>query len=183
MLKNSVSFFLLFLPFILFAQNKIDLSPVTGLTIPVDIVFDNTDRMYVVVEKTGKIKTPGSSGNLIFLILQTVSIQVPTKGGLLGMAFHPDYKNNGYLFVNYTGGNGQTVVARYTRSAGDSLKADASTEKVLMTIAQPFNNHNAGDLNFDQTDIVHCHGWWWIWRWPGQQVPESKGETREKCCG
>ena len=49
MLKNSVSFFFAYLPFILFAQNKIDLSPVmTGLTIPVDIVFDNTDRMYVV---------------------------------------------------------------------------------------------------------------------------------------
>ena len=148
MLKNSVSFFFAYLPFILFAQNKIDLSPVmTGLTIPVDIVFDNTDRMYV-VEKTGKIKTPGSSGNLIFLDITDRVNSGANERGLLGMAFHPDYKNNGYLFVNYTGGNGQTVVARYTRSAGDSLKADASTEKVLMTIAQPFNNHNAGDLNF-----------------------------------
>ena len=104
-------------------------------------------------KKTGKIKTPGSSGNLIFLDITDRVNSGANERGLLGMAFHPDYKNNGYLFVNYTGGNGQTVVARYTRSAGDSLKADASTEKVLMTIAQPFNNHNVVTSISDQTDI------------------------------
>lgn len=148
MLKNSVSFFFACLPFILFAQNKISLSPVmSGLTIPVDIVFDNTNRMYV-LEKTGKIKTPDNNANAVFLDITDRVNSGANERGLLGMAFHPDYENNGYLFVNYTGGNGQTVIARYTRSAVDSLKADASSEKVLMTITQPYNNHNAGDLNF-----------------------------------
>lgn len=130
------------------AQNKIILTPVmSGLNIPVDIVFDHNNRMYV-LEKTGKIKTPGSNSNSVFLDITDRVNSGANERGLLGMAFHPKYNENGYVFVNYTGGNGQTVIARYTRSANDSLIADPSSEKILMTISQPFNNHNAGDLNF-----------------------------------
>ncbi|HMS99605.1 MAG TPA: PQQ-dependent sugar dehydrogenase [Saprospiraceae bacterium] len=138
----------LFLPFLAEAQNKIELTPVmNGLSIPVDIVFDYNNRMYV-VEKTGKIKTGDISQQTVYLDIDDRVNSGANERGLLGMAFHPDYQANGYVFVNYTGGNGQTVVSRFTRSANDSLKADADSEKILMTIAQPFNNHNAGDLNF-----------------------------------
>ncbi len=138
----------LFLPFLVQSQNKIELTPVmNGLSIPVDIVFDYNNRLYV-VEKTGKIKTGDISQQSVYLDIDDRVNSGANERGLLGMAFHPDYQANGYVFVNYTGGNGQTVVSRFTRSANDSLQADADSEKILMTIAQPFNNHNAGDLNF-----------------------------------
>lgn len=148
MIARFLKLTFLFLPFLAEAQNKIEITPVmNGLSIPVDIVFDYNNRMYV-VEKTGKIKTGDISQQTVYLDIDDRVNSGANERGLLGMAFHPDYQANGYVFVNYTGGNGQTVVSRFTRSANDSLKADADSEKILMTIAQPFNNHNAGDLNF-----------------------------------
>ncbi len=148
MIARFLKLSFLFLPFLAGAQNNIELTPVmNGLSIPVDIVFDYNNRMYV-VEKTGKIKTGDISQQSVFLDIDDRVNSGANERGLLGMAFHPDYQTNGYVFVNYTGGNGQTVVSRFTRSANDSLQADAGSEKILMSIAQPFNNHNAGDLNF-----------------------------------
>ena len=148
MLKKLLILWLISIPFLYRAQDKIILTPVmSGLSIPVDIVFDPDDRMYV-LEKPGRIKTPGPNGNQVFLDITDRVNSGANERGLLGMAFHPQYKTNGYFYVNYTGGNGQTVIARYSRSVLDSTKAESGSEKILMTIAQPFNNHNAGDLNF-----------------------------------
>ena len=67
--------------------------------------------------------------------------------GLLGLAFHPDYKNNGYLYVNYTTAD-STVIARYTRSPDNPMTADPASEEVLLTFKQPYSNHNGGQLAF-----------------------------------
>ena len=68
--------------------------------------------------------------------------------GLLGMAFHPDYANNGFFYVNYTRNVGSdTVVARYTVSANPNL-ADASSAQIIIVITQPQNNHNGGWIGF-----------------------------------
>ena len=67
--------------------------------------------------------------------------------GLLSVAFHPDYENNGFFYVNYTDNLGDTVIARYTVS-GDPNLADLSSALVLLNISQPFGNHNGGQLQF-----------------------------------
>jgi glucose/arabinose dehydrogenase len=68
--------------------------------------------------------------------------------GLLSTAFHPDYAVNGFFFVDYTNLTGQTVVARYRVSDQDPNVADPSTAVILLTIDQPYANHNGGQLQF-----------------------------------
>jgi glucose/arabinose dehydrogenase len=66
---------------------------------------------------------------------------------LLSIAFHPRYVKNGFFYVNYTNRSGDTVVARYTVSANPN-RAEPSTAAVLLTIPQPYSNHNGGQLQF-----------------------------------
>jgi len=67
---------------------------------------------------------------------------------LLGLAFHPDYANNGFFYVDYTDVNGNTVVARYAVSAKDPNLADPTSAQTVLTQEQPFSNHNGGQLAF-----------------------------------
>jgi hypothetical protein len=67
--------------------------------------------------------------------------------GLLGLAFHPRYSENGFFFVDYTNTAGDTVIARY-RVSSDPSAADSSSRVTLLTIPQPFANHNGGQLAF-----------------------------------
>ncbi len=77
--------------------------------------------------------------------------RVWTKGdeqGLLGLAFHPDHRRNGRLFLNYNRReDGATVVAEYIRQ-GLSLQVSGETERTLMVVPQPYLNHNGGMLAF-----------------------------------
>ena len=68
--------------------------------------------------------------------------------GLLSTAFHPNYALNGFFFVNYTNLTGQTVVARYKVSSGNPNQADPFSAVILLTIDQPYANHNGGQLQF-----------------------------------
>jgi glucose/arabinose dehydrogenase len=67
--------------------------------------------------------------------------------GLLGLAFHPDYEENGFFFVDYTDGNGNTIVSRFQVS-GDPNRADPSSEQLVLAVQQPFRNHNGGQILF-----------------------------------
>lgn len=114
------------------------------------VAGDGSGDAYV-VEQTGKIKifadSPDAPEAAVFLDL---SGNVSTDGiekGLLGLAFHPDYRDNGYLYVNYTDAKG-TVIARYTRRADNPMQADPASEKILLTFPQPYANHNGGQLAF-----------------------------------
>jgi glucose/arabinose dehydrogenase len=68
--------------------------------------------------------------------------------GLLSIAFHPDYAQNGFFYVNYTNLSGNTVVARYSVSPLDPNRADPSSALPILAITQPFSNHNGGQLQF-----------------------------------
>ncbi len=68
--------------------------------------------------------------------------------GLLGLAFDPDFATNDYFFVNYTDNSGDTVIARYKVSTGDPDIADPGSASIVLNIAQPFSNHNGGDIQF-----------------------------------
>src|SRR5256885_1101118 len=68
--------------------------------------------------------------------------------GLLGLAFHPDYPRNPRFYTDYTDVNGNTVVSEWRVSASDANQADPKSEQVLLTVDQPFPNHNGGDVVF-----------------------------------
>ncbi len=112
---------------------------------------DGTDRLFV-VEKGGKIyvinNTPSTSVKLIFL---DVSLEVSSTGerGLLGLAFHPDYGSNGYFYVYYTKtGSGDSKISRFKVDNSNVNLANESSEFTIKEIAQPFANHNGGQIAF-----------------------------------
>lgn len=71
-----------------------------------------------------------------------------TERGLLGLAFHPGYADNGWFYIDYTDVNGHTVVARYTVSADDPDRADPASAAPLLYVQQPYANHNGGHMAF-----------------------------------
>jgi glucose/arabinose dehydrogenase len=124
----------------------------SGLNLPVGVYFaPGSDELYI-VQQRGKImiaNTAGTVSSTPFLDITSLVSQSGNERGLLGMAFHPDYQNNGYFYVNYTkASNGNTVIARYQRSAGNPLVADPNSQVILMEITQPYSNHNGGQLHF-----------------------------------
>jgi glucose/arabinose dehydrogenase len=114
------------------------------------------DRLFV-VEQTGAIRIV-EGGRLFdepFLDLAG-SISCCMERGLLGLAFHPDYAENGRFFVDYTNRDGDTEIVELARSAGDPRRAEPDPVRLLLRIEQPFANHNGGMLAFapDGTLIV-----------------------------
>jgi Glucose/sorbosone dehydrogenases len=127
----------------------------TGLNRPILLRSspDNTKRLFV-VQQTGQILVvePGMSVATTFIDLSS-KIFVPTstgdERGLLGLAFHPQFSTNGKFYVDYTrAGDGTTVIAEYKINSGNPNQGDISTERVLLTIPQPFANHNGGMVEF-----------------------------------
>ncbi|GDX52109.1 hypothetical protein LBMAG27_11560 [Bacteroidota bacterium] len=119
------------------------------------LVTNCGDSREFVVERNGHIYIVDSLGNK--LATQFLNIQALTdyasynEEGLLGLAFDPDYKNNGYFYVNYTGSDaspGPTHIVRYSVSSTDPNVADPTSAYELLTFSQPFPNHNGGNLIF-----------------------------------
>jgi glucose/arabinose dehydrogenase len=128
--------------------------PSLTFTRPVDLQHagDGTDRLFV-VEQAGVIKVFENRANVTtahtFLDLKDRVNDTGNEEGLLGLAFHPAYKDNGYFYVNYTAiSPRRTVIARYRVSAANPNKADSLSEQILLQFNQPFNNHNGGQLAF-----------------------------------
>ncbi len=127
--------------------------PNLRFTRPVDFQTpgDGSDRIFV-VEQAGVIKIfdnrsdTGSAGT--FLDIKSRVRDQGNEEGLLGLAFHPEFATNGYFFVDYTASNPRrTVVARYSVDPNDSDRA-LSSETVILEVAQPYSNHNAGQIVF-----------------------------------
>jgi glucose/arabinose dehydrogenase len=120
----------------------------TGFVSPVEITNAGDSRLFV-VQKGGLIRILNADGTVNATPFLNLSAFVSTNSerGLLGLAFHPNYATNGYFFVNYTNLAGNTVIARYTVNASNPNIAN-TTETILMTITQPFANHNGGTIKF-----------------------------------
>ncbi|MFQ5490231.1 MAG: PQQ-dependent sugar dehydrogenase [Phycisphaerae bacterium] len=114
-------------------------------------------RLFI-VEQAGVIKILDLTSNTVlgaaFLNISSLVGSGGLEQGLLGLAFHPDYVNNGFFYVNYTNNSGNTVIARYTvlGDPGTSNVADAGSAQSVMTFAQPFANHNGGWIDFGPND-------------------------------
>jgi glucose/arabinose dehydrogenase len=122
----------------------------SGFSSPVGVynAGDESGRLFV-VEQTGKIRIIKNGVTLATPFLDLGSlITCCGEQGLLGLAFHPDYPAKPYFYVDYTrSGDGDTVIARYTVS-GNADIADPNSAAVLLTINQPYANHNGGQLAF-----------------------------------
>ncbi|MFL2983104.1 MAG: PQQ-dependent sugar dehydrogenase [Candidatus Neomarinimicrobiota bacterium] len=79
------------------------------------------------------------------------SLTPGSEEGLLGLAFHPDYANNGYFYINYVNKNDFTIVSRFSTS-DDINMAEKNSEVIILEIPQPFGNHNGGHLAFGPSD-------------------------------
>ncbi|MBL7969230.1 MAG: PQQ-dependent sugar dehydrogenase [Prolixibacteraceae bacterium] len=120
----------------------------SGLVSPVSIANAGDNRLFV-AEQRGNIRIVTSAGTVQSTPFLDITGRVVYGGerGLLGLAFHPDYKTNGYFYVNYIGKGDSTYISRFKVSS-DANKADAASEFKILTIYQPYQNHNGGDLKF-----------------------------------
>jgi len=150
-LQNIVLFFALnVLTSTTFCQNTNKLIPfASGLTSPVCITNSGDDRLFV-VNQTGYIHIINPEGIVNPQPFIDIHERVVYGGerGLLGLAFHPQYKTNGYFFVNYVGKGDSTHISRFKVNSSNPNIADPSSELKLMTLFQPYANHNGGDLCF-----------------------------------
>lgn len=131
------------------AQPTVSLELVTGgLNLPVSITHAGDNRLFI-TQQSGQIRIWDGTRLLPTPFLDVSSL-ITTGGerGLLSVAFHPRYAQNGFFYVNYTDRNGDTVVARYSVSPTDPNRADPNSSVPLLHIAQPFSNHNGGQLQF-----------------------------------
>ncbi len=110
---------------------------------------DGSKRLFVVLKGgTIRVMNPGDTTTSLFMDITTKITSAGSEQGLLGVAFHPQFATNGYFFVNYTRtGDAATVVARY-KAINNNTQGDPASEVILLTIAQPFSNHNGGNLAF-----------------------------------
>lgn len=154
-MKKKLLFNLLLLSIIGYSQTISLQSFGTGFVSPVEITNAGDTRLFV-VQKGGLIRILNADGTVNATPFLNLSSLVTTNSerGLLGLAFHPNYATNGYFFVNYTNLAGNTVIARYTVSATNPNIANTS-ETVLMTITQPFSNHNGGTLKFGSDGYLY----------------------------
>jgi glucose/arabinose dehydrogenase len=121
---------------------------VTGLTGATSVAHAGDARLFVTLQ-SGRIVIV-QDGRILPNAFLDVSSRVSCCGerGLLGLAFHPRYPENGLFFVDYTNSAGDTVIARYRVSASNPNAADPASDVTLLTIDQPFANHNGGQLAF-----------------------------------
>ncbi|MEM6672814.1 MAG: PQQ-dependent sugar dehydrogenase [Planctomycetota bacterium] len=123
---------------------------VQGLASPVDLTFAPGDPSRIfIVEQAGRIRIV-ENGTLLptpFLDIDPI-VRSGGERGLLGLAFHPDYQNNGRFFVNYTNNAGNTRVEEYQVSATDPNIASPTGIQFIASISQDFSNHNGGCIRF-----------------------------------
>lgn len=132
----------------------------TGLELPIGITNakDGSNRLFLNLQRGRIVIWNGTS------ILPTPFLDISNlvsccgEQGLLGVAFHPQFKTNGFFYVNYTdkaSPNSNTIVARYKVSSTDPNRADPSSALVLLTQEQPYSNHNGGQIRFGPDGFLY----------------------------
>ena len=188
--RNSIFLLLLFL--VSFTQN-------TQAQVQVDVAFeslffsnpvdlqhagDGTNRLFLVQQNDAQIwvfPDDLTSGNATEFI--NLSDRVRTNGGeegLLGLAFHPNYENNGYFYVYYSASSPRrSVIERFTVSANDPNQADRGTGLVILEVEQPYENHNGGQLAFGPDGYLYIA----LGDGGSGGDPQGHGQNRETLLG
>ena len=152
-----------------------------GFSSPVDIKNCGDDRLFI-LEQAGRIQIVDTDGvKNTYPFLNIVSrVQLSSEQGLLGLAFAPDFATSGYFYVNYTARtHGDTRISRFRVSATNPDSVDPATEEILLTIWQPYSNHNGGHLAFGPD------GYLYIGMGDGGSGgdPENRAQNRDSLLG
>ena len=122
---------------------------------------DGSNRIFV-LEQQGQIKVFNNDENVAnaqtFLDIRSIVNQDGgyTEEGLLGLAFHPNYDENGYFYVNYTRHNPRrNVIARYSVSNNNPNEANENSSFIILEVNQPYTNHNGGQMGFGPDDYLY----------------------------
>ncbi len=128
---------------------------VSGLSAPVYLTAPAADSRLFIVEQAGRIRVV-EDGQLLATPFLDITDRVVSGGerGLLSMAFHPAYDSNGYFYVSYTGDGGASRIARYSVTASPNV-ADPASAKLILTVSQPFSNHNGGLIVFGPDGMLY----------------------------
>lgn len=130
----------------------IQLVPViTGLDQPLYLTHagDGSGRLFV-VEQVGRVLVldgPNDGDPEVYLDIRD-RVRAQGEQGLLGLAFHPSFADNGYLFVSYTNSGGDSIISRFQVESPADGRPDPSDETVILTVQQPYANHNGGQIAF-----------------------------------
>jgi len=161
--------FLLFALAFIFSMNDADAQTLTvstfttGLNRPVSITnsgLPNDNRIFV-CEKVGRIRIINRNTGVMnvtpFLNITSLVYSSGNEQGLLGLAFHPDYANNGYFYIFYNHRAGSTDYTRLVRYQVSAFADTAmiNSAKVMMTVYHPFSNHNGGNLMFGKDGYLY----------------------------
>ncbi|MHA2008308.1 MAG: PQQ-dependent sugar dehydrogenase [Promethearchaeota archaeon] len=143
---------------------------------------DSLNRLFV-VEQGGKIlvfeNNPNTNNSEIFLDLSNV-ILFGGERGLLGLAFHPNYKKNGYFYTYYTKtGTGNSVISRFKVNTNNINLANISSEVILLQVAQPNANHNGGQIQFGPDGYLYIA----LGDGGGSGDPGNHGQNRQTMLG
>lgn len=142
-----------------------------GFASPVGLVSakDSTGRRFV-IDQTGLIRIIDKNNNLLtppFLDLKSKLVALNSsydERGLLGLAFHPDYKNNGRFFVYYSAPlrsgapanwNHTSRISEFMVSPLNGNRADQSSERIILEIDKPQANHNGGQIVFGPDNLLY----------------------------
>lgn len=146
----------------------------SGLSRPIGLTSagDGSGRIFI-IEQPGRIRIHDGEKLLEapFLDIQDRVGSGGSEQGLLGLAFHPDYPENGSFFVNYTDKNGATVVSRFQVTSQPDL-ADPDSESLVLTFSQPYKNHNGGQILFGP------QGYLWIATGDGGSAGDPQGNAQ-----
>ena len=128
-------------------------SPVAMVQAPGD------DTLWYVIEQRGVVRVFDNELNVaassVYLDISARVDSSANEAGLLGMAFHPNFQSNGQLFLSYTrGGPLTSVISRFTVDPASALP-DPGSEFVVLTVPQPFGNHNGGNIAFGQDGFLY----------------------------
>jgi glucose/arabinose dehydrogenase len=135
------------------AVQAVNAYPKLSFDAPVEYTYANdaTNRVFV-VEQAGRIKVfennPTVSDAATYLDIRN-KVAYGGEMGLLGLAFHPKFNENGYFYVNYTKNSPrETIVSRFKASSSNAASVDPASEVVLFRFDQPYSNHNGGKVLF-----------------------------------
>lgn len=157
------------------------------------------ERVATSIRNCTDIQSPRDGSGRLFLVRQEGSIAIWRDGrvidrpfldirsristggerGLLGIAFPPNYPNKRWFYVNYTDRSGATVIARYNLVGSDPDLADAASERILLTVQQPFSNHNGGQLQFGPDGMLYIG----LGDGGSANDPQNHGQTHRSLLG
>jgi len=156
-----------------------------GLQRPVNLAnaADGSSRLFI-LEQQGVVRVLLNNEILAapFLDIQDRVGRNGNEQGLLGIAFHPDFKNNGFFFVDYTDLNGNTVISRFNAALNEppaSQTADPASEQILLQIGQPYSNHNGGQIVFGPDGML----WIGMGDGGGKGDPNGNGQSLQTLLG